>query len=72
MCFGVFQSPQQSHRNDIYYMNEKQNEKPVPELKKKRLGDYTARELNEMPIEERQRLFSEAFLRNLSKDRPEG
>ncbi len=54
------------------YMNEKQNEKPVPEPKKKRLGDYTAKELNEMPIEEHQRLFEEAFLRNLSKERPEG
>ena len=53
-------------------MNEKQNEKPVPEPKKKRLGDYTAKELNEMPIEERKRLFEEAFLRNLSKERPEG
>ena len=53
-------------------MKEKENKNPVPEPKKKRLGDYTAQELNEMPIEERKRLFEEAFLRNLSKERPEG
>jgi len=52
-------------------MNEKQNEKPVSEPKKKRLGDYTAQELNVLLVEERQRLFEEAILGNLGKDRKE-
>ena len=49
-------------------MKEKENKNPVPEPKKKRLGDYTAQELNALPVEERQRLFTEAILGNLTRN----